>query len=79
MRPKVKFKDFLVARCRRHDATGDFARMAVADTKLPDFTRWDDLDTYLERTGRLKAVEAARTVWMEYQDYRRDLMWGRRF
>jgi uncharacterized protein YozE (UPF0346 family) len=74
----VQFREFLAARRKRHDATGDFARAALADTALPDFTKWDDLSAYIERLGGYEAVEAGRTVWMEYQDHQRGLARARR-
>ncbi len=74
----MQFREFLAERRKRHDASGDFARLALADAELPDFTAWDTLSVYLERLGNFEAVEAGRTVWAEYQARQRELARGRR-
>ncbi len=74
----MQFREFLAERRKRHDATGNFARLALADAELPDFTAWDTRSVYLERLGNFGAVEAGWTVWAKCQARRCELARGRR-
>lgn len=64
----MTFKQFLVGRRARYDALGDFTRLALADSSMPDVTSWIELRHYLEGRDTSHAhIEAAEKVWGVFQ------------
>ena len=63
----MTFKQFLVGRRARCDDGGDFVRLALADSTMPDVVSWSQLKFYLEGRGTsYSQIEAAETVWKTY-------------
>ena len=75
MRSPSTFKDYVLTRPygfgRGRKESWDFIAYARGDPQLPDIDCWQELRSYLERSGRAHFVPAARVVWASFQLRRR--------
>lgn len=64
----MTFQKYLAGRRPTYDAKGDFVRLALADSEMPDFRAGVDLKRYLEGRGLSEdQVEAAGMLWRKFQ------------
>ncbi len=64
----MTFKQFLASQRPRHDAKGDFLRLASADPNFPVSESWEEIHSYMtKRHDNSVITDAAADVWKEYQ------------
>jgi hypothetical protein len=62
------FAEYLKGRRIADNAAGDFVTDAKDDSRMSEFTSWDQLETYLiTRSAIPDAITAAKVVWAGYQ------------
>lgn len=64
----MSFKEYLAQRKPRHDAEGDFVRLALADPTFPDVSSWGEIEAHLVSSkATYPMINAARDVWDKHQ------------
>ena len=64
----MTFKQFLASQRPRHDAKGDYLRLASADPDFPVSESWEEVQSYMtKRHDNSVLTYAAADVWKEYQ------------
>ena len=64
----MTFNEYLAKRRPSYDARGDFVRLALADSSMPDVNSWIELRQYLDARGTPQGlIEAAQTLWGAFQ------------
>ncbi len=60
----MTFREFLAGRKPSFDVRGDFTRLALADSAMPDARSWIELRYYLEGRGTPQGqIEAGESLW----------------
>lgn len=64
----MTFKEFMATCIARHDAQGDFIRLALADAGFPVGASFEELRQYmLKRHSSQTIADAGEFVWKDYR------------